>query len=127
MTTTILAINAGSSSIKFALYDFAGADSAVRIEGQLDGIGTRPRLTATAGDGQRIIDRSYTADDVARVGEAGDVILAWLAGERDGRLPDAVGHRLVLGGAEHAAPVAIDSRVFDSLREMKRSEVGDLP
>lgn len=41
-------INAGSSSIKFALYDAAGRDR--RLHGQVEGIGTNPHLAWVMGD-----------------------------------------------------------------------------
>jgi len=47
MTGTILVLNAGSSSIKFELFDVAGEDLSARFAGQIDGIGTaRARLRA---------------------------------------------------------------------------------
>ncbi len=60
MTDLILTINAGSSSIKFALFDAGGADELLR--GQVDGLGTHPRLTASEGH-RRIVDHRYGADD----------------------------------------------------------------
>ena len=45
MTDTILVINAGSSSIKFQLFAVGARDRLERLlKGQVDGIGTRPRL-----------------------------------------------------------------------------------
>ena len=49
---TILVVNAGSSSLKFQVFEIeAGANLKRLIKGQIDGIGTRPRLRATAADG----------------------------------------------------------------------------
>ena len=47
MADMILVINAGSSSIKFSIY-LAGGESALvlTLKGQVDGIGTHPRLRA---------------------------------------------------------------------------------
>jgi acetate kinase len=42
---SVLVVNAGSSSIKFELFALDGAAKLTRkIKGQMDGIGTRPRL-----------------------------------------------------------------------------------
>ncbi|MFL4977755.1 MAG: acetate kinase, partial [Xanthobacteraceae bacterium] len=57
---TILVVNAGSSSLKFQVFATDGAQDLRRlVKGQMDGIGTRPRLRADAADGKRLIDRSY--------------------------------------------------------------------
>ena len=44
---TILVVNAGSSSIKFEIFAIAGGGLERHIKGQMDGIGTRPRLRAS--------------------------------------------------------------------------------
>ncbi|MDQ6216269.1 acetate kinase, partial [Achromobacter insolitus] len=59
MTDTILVINAGSSSIKFYLYDIDGAQElAPRLGGQLEGIGTsHPKLRVRDAAGQTLVER----------------------------------------------------------------------
>ena len=48
----ILVVNAGSSSLKFQLFENEPGPRVKRLlKGQLDGIGVRPRLRATKGDG----------------------------------------------------------------------------
>ena len=57
---TVLVVNAGSSSIKFQVFGTEGRGGFVRlVKGQIDGIGTRPRLRATSADGNTLVDRSY--------------------------------------------------------------------
>ncbi len=66
MTETILVLNAGSSSIKFQLFAVAGQGQLERrMKGQVEGIGTRPRLVAkgSKGDGP---DPSETWSDGPR-------------------------------------------------------------
>lgn len=54
---TILVANAGSSSVKFQVFAVEHDGSLKRqVKGQVDGIGTRPRLRATGAD--RAADRS---------------------------------------------------------------------
>jgi len=49
---TILVINAGSSSVKFQVYDAHDQCNLKRlIKGQMDGVGARPHLRAEAADG----------------------------------------------------------------------------
>jgi acetate kinase len=57
---SILVVNAGSSSIKFELFAVDGAAKLTRkLKGQMDGIGTRPRLRASGADRMSLIDREY--------------------------------------------------------------------
>ena len=52
---TILVVNAGSSSVKFQVFGVEGTGALQRlIKGQIDGIGTRPRLVA---HGERQVHR----------------------------------------------------------------------
>jgi acetate kinase len=54
---SILVINAGSSSVKFEVFAVDGSAKLTRkIKGQIDGIGTRPRLRARRGDGTSLVD-----------------------------------------------------------------------
>ena len=53
MAETLLVVNAGSSSIKFQLFEIAAGDRLeLEFRGQMEGIGTRPHLVAkdAAGD-----------------------------------------------------------------------------
>jgi len=51
MTNSIAVINAGSSSIKFALFD-ATKEERRRFRGQIGGIGTAPHLNVVDATGQ---------------------------------------------------------------------------
>ena len=112
---TILVVNAGSSSVKFQVF---GADAAGGLErlikGQMDGIGARPRLRATAADGTPLIDEAYAAERVTDVPTALAMAGAWL---RDTQKlePIAVGHRVVHGGPDYDRPVVIDDKVLAGL------------
>ena len=62
---TILTVNAGSSSLKFQVFATDGSKELRRlIKGQMDGIGTRPRLCAQGADRNVLINRSYSPNDV---------------------------------------------------------------
>jgi acetate kinase len=57
---TILVVNGGSSSVKFQV--FAVDDNGRlrrQIKGQMDGIGSRPRLRASGAAGEALADRVY--------------------------------------------------------------------
>jgi acetate kinase len=112
---TILVVNAGSSSVKFQVFAVHKAGELKRrIKGQVDGIGTRPRLRATSADGGVLIDRTFLADEVSGVPEAMQRAAEWLRREQDVN-PAAVGHRVVHGGPEYDRPILIDRRILADL------------
>jgi acetate kinase len=112
---TILVVNAGSSSVKFQVFEVEGGGGLRRqIKGQMDGIGTRPRLRASGPDGDTLADRAYQIEAVADVPAAMSAAGAWLRDELDIK-PIAVGHRVVHGGPDHAHPVLIDHAVVTQL------------
>ncbi len=112
---TILVVNAGSSSVKFQVFDSDRRGALRRlIQGQLDGIGTRPRLRAQAADKNPLIDQSYSADQVSDVRAALELAGAWLRNTQKFE-PIAVGHRIVHGGPKYDRPVLIDSQVLTDL------------
>jgi acetate kinase len=79
MAETILVLNAGSSSIKFQLFAVGEEDRLVRrLKGQIDGIGTSPKLRAKGKDGEVLIDSGWPAHAVADVPAALDRTVAWL-------------------------------------------------
>jgi len=112
---TILVVNAGSSSVKFQIFGIEGGGALSRlVKGQIDGIGTRPRLLAKAHDGSSLIDRSYASNEVPDVPAAIAVVAAWLRETQSFNLI-AVGHRVVHGGPKYDRPVVIDQGVVASL------------
>ncbi|MFL5069420.1 MAG: acetate/propionate family kinase [Xanthobacteraceae bacterium] len=112
---TILVVNAGSSSLKFQVFATDGAQDLRRlVKGQMDGIGTRPRLRADAADGKRLIDRSYPPGEVPDVPTAIGATATWLRETQKVQLL-AVGHRVVHGGPEYDRPVLVDQEVVTRL------------
>ncbi|MGY8630899.1 acetate/propionate family kinase [Bradyrhizobium sp. 14AA] len=108
---TILVVNAGSSSVKFQVYSIEGEGTLRRqIKGQMDGIGSRPRLRATAAGGDTLADRAYPIETVPDVPAAMSVAGDWLRDEIR-VTPIAVGHRVVHGGPDYDRPVLIDQGV----------------
>jgi Acetokinase family len=106
---SILVINAGSSSVKFEVFAVDGSAKLTRkIKGQIDGIGTRPRLRARRGDGASLVDREYDSAAISDVPRALHTAGAWLR-EEQRMPPSAVGHRVVHGGPEYDKPVLINA------------------
>ncbi|MCB1959519.1 MAG: acetate/propionate family kinase [Rhodocyclaceae bacterium] len=115
----VLVLNAGSSSLKFALYpvepDLVDTPA---LAGQIEAIGIAPQLHARGREGARF-DRSLEqppGDDLnAHHQHALDTLLGWLRTHTPGLTLIAAGHRIVHGGARYSAPVALDAEVLDAL------------
>lgn len=113
MTDHVLALNAGSSSLKFALYELIEDNRpSMRWRGQIERLGDAPRLLAQSAGGRSInepLTDTKTHDEAIR---------AFLKMARE-NLPDihvrAIGHRVVHGGAVFSEPVRIDDSVLDTL------------
>jgi acetate kinase len=115
---TILVVNAGSSSVKFQIFAIEGEGRLRRqIKGQMDGIGTRPRLRATGASDDPMADRAYPIESVPDVPAALAVAGGWLRDEI-GINPIAVGHRVVHGGPDCERPVLIDHGVVARLERL---------
>lgn len=98
----VLALNAGSSSLKFALFE----GEARRLAGKLTGIGEAPRLSA----GDTHEDWDDAAPEVLTLR-----LLDWIEARLDGLTLDAVGHRVVHGGRDFSQPVRVDGEVLARL------------
>ena len=111
----ILVVNAGSSSLKFQLFENEPGPRVKRLlKGQLDGIGVRPRLRATKGDGAIAIDRMFSPEEVRDLPAAIQVTAEWLRGTENVDLV-AIGHRVVHGGPEYSEPILVTPEVLDRL------------
>jgi acetate kinase len=114
---TVLVVNAGSSSVKFEIFEVTtSGDPRRRLKGQVDGLGTRPRLRANARDGSPLIDKSYPSSEIADVPAAIAAAAEWLRATQPFDLI-AVGHRVVHGGPEYDRPIIVDHSVLACLEQ----------
>jgi len=119
MTEIILVLNAGSSSIKFQLFAVSAEDRLERrIKGQIEGIGTCPRFTAKGTGSEKLADETWPASEVSSVPAALEKLVGLLREQLGGRLPTAIGHRVVHGGATYSLPTIVTSEVLDRLRRL---------
>lgn len=114
MSGTIAVINAGSSSIKFALYD-AGEAEDLLYHGQVEQIGLAPHLHVTDAEGTSVADRTWDSLDHAQATHA---IIETARGLIEGRAVVGVGHRVVHGGMKFAAPVRVDRTILSELEAL---------
>lgn len=112
----VLVINAGSSSVKYHLYQMPEAE--VLAHGVVERIGEKGSKLS-----HFFNDKTYTVQKkVKDVGKAMELILETLAGGDGGVIKDfseigAVGHRVVHGGEEFTGSVIIDEKVIASIEK----------
>jgi acetate kinase len=116
MTAAILALNAGSSSIKFGLFEVN--NTAVQrsvAHGEIEGIGGSPHFLARAADhtiiGERCWEGGPSLDHEALLGG----LLEWVDAHLRSDTLIAVGHRVVHGGRDFTEPVPLDEEVLRKL------------
>ena len=113
-----LVLNAGSSSLKFCVFRRPkGLQWELDAKGQIEGIGTSPRLSVKDGGGARIADEKLGAE-VSDGRKAVDALAAWLQSKYQGGKVLAVGHRVVHGGAHFAGPTIVDRQVLAQLYQL---------
>jgi acetate kinase len=116
----ILVLNVGSSSIKFEVFEATADGPDSRFTGHVEGIGVEPHFLARGGRGIVMVDRRWPGGEGAPAGHAAalGVVIAWLDGVLGGRRVAAVGHRVVHGGPDLAAPVVLDADLIARLRAL---------
>lgn len=117
MKQGILTINAGSSSIKFALFPLDHPISPeAEVSGQIDGIGTETtRMTAKNRASERIANQLLEGGKVNHA-QAFDALLKWFTASHANWQIVAVGHRVVHGGERYSQPTVIDDTVLGHLQ-----------
>ena len=113
---TIVVINAGSSSIKFSLFDVRGDTLELELHGQIEGIYTAPHFVARTAAGAVIAEQRWPAGSELGHHGALEQVRAFLRQQQDGRQLIGVGHRVVHGGPQHARPERITPQLLDELQ-----------
>src|SRR5215510_14508600 len=117
MTTTpvILCLNSGSSSLKFALYHLGGGTDTALVEGAVERIGLpNGRLSVHSHTSGLSREELGTFHDHQAAVQAAFNSLEQLQLPT----PEAVGHRLVHGGADHIAPEQVEAQLLEDLRQL---------
>ncbi|MBO6826557.1 MAG: acetate/propionate family kinase [Sneathiella sp.] len=104
-----LTLNAGSSSLKFALYEAGNLDNRA-FYGQVEAIGLTPRLVVHKGDEVKVLPV-----EAANSSEALHAIFDHIAGAIPKNEIKAVGHRIVHGGVSFDKPTVLSGSVLKAL------------
>jgi acetate kinase len=118
----VLAINGGSSSIKFALFDVSTPMTRV-LSGKIDRIGSKD-ATLTHSDSSTGHEQTFA---VPPQSHAGDYLIEWISRHIDAASIAAIGHRVVHGGEKLSAPQLIDDDLVAGLRRITPYDPDHLP
>src|SRR5215472_13772836 len=111
-------LNAGSSSLKFCVFCRRARERwQIAARGQIEGIGTSPRLSAKDPDCRVLADERL--DAAVRDGHGAiDALASWLRSKWGGSRVLGVGHRVVHGGPRYGHPVLVTREVLAELYEL---------
>ncbi|MBR1282899.1 acetate/propionate family kinase [Bradyrhizobium sp. AUGA SZCCT0177] len=114
MSDAVLVLNAGSSSIKFGLFDISGAEPRLLCKGLLDEHEDKPGFTVTDAAGNHLSEKRRAPAD-----NNGDALLAdildWSNDNLAGGTLAAIGHRVVHGGRDFDGPAEVTDKTIDAM------------
>lgn len=105
----IAVINAGSSSIKFALYTAEAEELLFR--GQIEQIGIAPKMRVTNAQGASVVEQGWPPQSLDHRAAVQEVLKTTVNLIKDAPVI-AVGHRVAHGGTKYAAPIRVNKKVF---------------
>lgn len=108
-------VNAGSSSVKFALYE----GDARLLSGQVEGIGVRPAMSAKDGAGRALPGLDLTRTPPNTPADALLLVMPWLRDWLGGRQIAVLGHRVVHGGPNHSRPERVTPALLAELTKLE--------
>jgi len=116
LSSAVLVLNSGSSSVKFALYSGVEGGSRQLLSGQIENIESSPRLSLHEDSGDVLERELGTHGDGQRTrAEALSFLIQLLSQRAGGAGVAAAGHRVVHGGARYREPVLVDREVMAML------------
>lgn len=116
MNETILVLNAGSSSIKYALYRTIYESISIICRGKIEiGSNTSSQFQVRDSRGELLWQQHL---HVPHHESAIEVILQWLETQTDKQWPTVAGHRVVHGGILFDQPVIINEQVIAQLFQL---------
>lgn len=110
---TILALNAGSSSLKFAGFN---RDLQCRFRGKLEGIGTSPKLDVSFACTEDRVAEDWSESANGDVTTLIHRLISWIENHTLTGDLAAIGHRVAIGGLGHSGPARITGPLLEKLR-----------
>lgn len=116
MADAVLCLNAGSSSLKFAVFELSGAAGMQPlVSGQIEGIGGRPHFVARDAGGHTLEDRRWDETHAPDHDALLHMLLGWTEAHLGADRLVAAGHRVVHGGSRFTAPVRLTPEILQAL------------
>jgi acetate kinase len=116
LAQAILVLNAGSSSLKFALYG-RGEDLPLVLKGNFSSLDDHPRLTLSR-PGEKVAREKNLGRASLPIGAAMELVAAEIAAIAGVGPVAAVGHRIVHGGREFTSATILDGHAMERLRRL---------
>jgi acetate kinase len=114
MSDALLVLNAGSSSIKFGLFDISGTEPRSLCKGLLDEHEAKPGFTVTDAAGNDLFEKRR-----AQANNTSDALVADVLNWSNDYLPGdtlvAVGHRVVHGGRDFDGPTEVTDKTIEAM------------
>jgi len=126
MKSAICVLNAGSSSIKFSLFEEGDDDLDLYLRGQIESIGVAPRFAARDRDDNPLHEQRWDSGDIDHAG-ALDFLSEFLRKQLRNSELAAVGHRVVHGGMAYSDPVRVDAEVLAEVAQQPDQGLADRP
>jgi acetate kinase len=118
MNDYALVLNAGSSSLKFCVFQRPRGEMwRLEARGQIEGIGTSPRLSVKNASDEKLADTKLDAS-IRDGRDAIDALAVWLRSMYGGARVLGVGHRVVHGGARFDRPTVVNREVLSELQSL---------
>jgi acetate kinase len=119
MIPVLIVLNAGSSSLKFQVFDVLdGAEPRLVWKGLYEGLGGPAHFLVKDAGGALLDELNWSSGDRFGHEDALMHLVSWLSQFREERKPVAIGHRVVHGGAAFSSPVLVDDAVVQRLETL---------
>src|SRR5215212_12151232 len=116
MIPVLIVLNAGSSSLKFQVFDVPdGAEPRLIWKGLYEALGGSAHFLVKDTSGATLDEMTWSSDDRLGHEQALMHLVSWLRQHQEGRKLVAIGHRVVHGGEAFSSPVLVDESVVQAL------------
>src|SRR5215210_5112797 len=119
MMPVLIVLNAGSSSLKFQVYEMVDdAEPQIVWKGLFEGLGGPAHFLVKDDEGTVLDEMSWNSAEEFGHEEALMHLVSWLRQQQEGRKLVAIGHRVVHGGEAFSDPVLVDEAVIQTLETL---------
>jgi acetate kinase len=119
MIPVLIVLNAGSSSLKFQVFDMLdGAEPRLVWKGLYEGLGRAAHFLVKDTGGALLDETTWASGDRLGHEEALLHLVSWLRQHQEGRKLAAIGHRVVHGGGDFSGPVLVDDAIVQALEAL---------